>query len=360
MVFGSLFNKHESLVCVDIGASSIKLLEMDTTGAEPLITNIAMAPLADGVFASNILNKTEVAAEEITKLLSSHGIADKRIITAMPAPSVFTKRVKMPKLDYSELASNIEFEASNFIPHNIDAVRLDFHVIGETGKNQLDVLVVAVKNEIIDSYMDCFGLAGLDVAVVDVDYFAIQNMFELVCPEKINSTTALINIGSRYSAVNICRAGESLFTGDISAGGKVFTEAISLELGITSNEAEDLKKQKLGTDEDSESLKDILDEKIQHVAAEYNRQLSFFWNASGAEGGIDEILLTGGSAVIPGLKEELSERTGINCSLLEPLHGLKTIDGIDETYIKEVEPYMAIAVGLGIRQPGDKIIPEWE
>jgi type IV pilus assembly protein PilM len=358
MVLGNLFQQHESLVAVDIGASGVKLIEFDTTGAVPRLVNIGVAPLSQEVFTNNVLSNADPVSDQLMGLLESNAIENKRVVTAMPGPSVFTKKVKMPKMDPSDLSGNIELEAGNFIPHNIDAVRLDFHVVGEVGRNQLEILVVAVKNEIIDSYLDCLSLAALETAVVDVDYFALQNIYELSYPELVSDTVVLINIGSRYSSLNICREGQSLFTGDITIGGKQFTEAIASELGVSEAEAEELK---LGGGEESKqgAVKGVVDATLEQVANEFNRQLSFFWNASGADDGIDRIMITGGGSLVPGLVEEFSEKTGIECERLDPFKVVDCED-IDESYIKDMAPRMAICAGLGIRQPGDKEMPEWD
>lgn len=366
MKLASLFRKKESLIAIDIGSSAIKMLELDMKGARPKLLNIGISPVTGEIFSNNALTKGEKLAEQISALLEANSVADKRVCTAVPGPSVFTKRIKMPKLDPGELATNIQFEAGNFIPHNIDAVKLDYHVIGESGKNQLDVLVVAVKNEILDSFMDCFSYAGLEVAVADVDSFALQNMFELGYPEMLSKTVALVNIGARYSSINICKNGQSLFTGDVSVGGKLFTDAIAEVMGVPADQAETLKRKKKGGPSNAQNdaiagaVQDILDRNIEYVASELNRQLSFFWNASGAEEQIDSIMLTGGGSLVPGLVEELSEKTGINCALLDPLRGIEHGEGFDAAYLQEIGPLFSVAVGMGIREPGDKVIPDYE
>ena len=352
----NFFRKEESLVSVDIGASGIKLIELDLSESKPKLINIAHSPISGEIFVNNIITKSEKISEQITALLEGNAVSDKRAVTAMPGPSVFTKKIKMQKAPPAELASNVQFEAGNFIPHNIEAVRLDYHVIGDAGKNQLDILVVAVKNEIIDSFMTTLSLAGLETAVVDVDHFAVQNMFELGYPEELSKTVALINMGARYSSINICKDGKSLFTGDIPVGGKLFTDSLMTELSVAFDVAENLKKGKPAKDIDSNQAQEIIDKNIEYVASEFNRQLSFFWNASGAEEGIDKIALCGGGSLVTGLLGELSEKTGIECFMVDPLRGISIGEGFDAQFIKEISPLMGICAGMALRQPGDRIV----
>src|SRR5690606_20755143 len=141
-----------------IGSSSIKLVEIDTAQSPVKLLNVGKKDFPQDVFSNNVLTKGGVASETLSALLEANSVDDKRVITAVPGPSVFTKKIKMQNMPYGELASNIQFEASNFIPHNIDAVKLDFHIIGESGRGQLDILIVAVKSEVVDSILDCLSL----------------------------------------------------------------------------------------------------------------------------------------------------------------------------------------------------------
>ncbi|RIL12179.1 MAG: hypothetical protein DCC75_00920 [Proteobacteria bacterium] len=365
MSWKGFFNKKEALMALDIGSSSIKVVEMDCSAEKPKLTALGIANVDEEIFANNAISQPERVAELITSLLEENSIEDRRVITAVPGPSVFTKKIKVPMAEGAELRETIQFEAANSIPHSIDDVRLDYHVIGSSSKNQLDVLVVAVKNEVIDSLLEAISLAGLEAAVVDVDYFALQNMFELGCPDLINNTVALVNMGTRYSSINICKGGDSLFAGDIAVGGRALSESIMQELGYTFKDAEKLKLEKINAlssaeDELSAKLRDIVDSHVEYVAGEFNRQLSFFWNASGADEGIEKILLCGGASVLPGLLAELSEKTGIECLPLDPIRGLELGENIDAEEIKRLAPAISIAVGMGDRYPGDRIIPDYE
>ena len=347
------FSKVEPLVAIDIGSTGVKLIELDISGDKPKLINLGYSPISEDVFSNNVLSKPEVVAEKLGALLESAGVSDKRVVVAMPGPSVFTKRITTAKADPKELAQNIQFEAGSFIPHNIDEVKLDYHIIGDAGKGKLDVLVVAVKNEIIDSFTECLSMCGLEPAVIDVDCYALQNMFELGYAEQLPQTVALINIGARYSSINICRGGKSLFTGDISLGGKVFTDAIAQELNVSAADAELLKRGK-GAPPSLQLTKEVIDKNVEYVASELNRQLSFFWNASGAEDGIERILVSGGGSQVLGLIDELREKTGLQCEFLDPFRGIEIGSSVDAQQVKDTAALMSICVGMGIRQPGDR------
>ncbi|WKZ57927.1 MAG: type IV pilus assembly protein PilM [Bdellovibrionota bacterium] len=356
----NLVRPAESLVAVDIGASSIKLLEMDCSTQPYTIVDAAIRPTPADCFNGYVLSRPEKVAEELSMLLSEGRFAGKRVAMAMPAPAVFTKRIKTARMKLSELRDNIVFEARNVIPHNIEAVSLDFHVIGSAGKGQLDVLVAAVKNEVLDSYMAALSAAGLGAGVVDVDYFAVQNAYELSSPDSLASTVVLIHMGHRYSSIGICRNGEPMFNGDIQVGTKMLTDALVENLGVTVERAEEIKRSIAGGAEVSLEEREALSEVSSHIAFECNRQLSFFWNASGADSGIERILISGGGALFPDLVAEVAQKTGIETSILQPQIGLTLGDNVNQKSMQTLWPLMSVVIGLAFREPGDQEDPEIE
>ncbi|MCO6429284.1 MAG: type IV pilus assembly protein PilM [Deltaproteobacteria bacterium] len=354
------FKKKENFLAIDIGSSSVKLIELDRRSGTPKLVNLAMAPLTADCFANNSISQTEKVSQQIHAILEANSIPAHRVVTAMPGPGVFTKRIKMQLMEMSELSSYIQMEASNFIPHSVDAVRLDYHVSSEIEHDQMDVLVVAVKNEVVDSFIESLSLCGLETAVVDVDYFALQNMFEMSYPEEVSKTIALINIGSRYCSINICCNGESLFTGDLALGGKAITDALAEELNLSIDEAEKLKRKKDLDKPEFDAAREIIARNVDYMASELNRQLSFFWSATGSEGGIEKIYLAGGASLTSGLDKDLAAKTEIPCEVMDCFRGLDCGDTFDQNYLKEIAPFMSIGVGMATRQPGDRIIPEFE
>lgn len=358
MVFGKLFKKRETLLGLDIGASTIKLIELSRTSSGFELANIGIASTPTDALQGNSVIRPDALADAIVALLEENGISDRRVSLAMPSVSVYPKKVKMERMSIDEIASNIHLEAGGFLPQNIEDVELDFHVVGEAGK-QLEVLVVAVKKETLDGYLEALSLAGLEAAVADVDYFAVQNAFELNYPELIDKTVALINIGTRFSSINICRGGESLYMGDISLGGRLFTDALMEQLSLTSEQAEQAKRSHPAKDDSGSGVRELIEKNVEYVAGEFNRQLRYFWGASGAEDGIEKIILSGGGARIAGLREDISESTGIESEFLNPLKVIEVPTSFDAAYIKDLTAAVGVAVGLAIREPGDKVVPDF-
>ena len=355
------FSKKEPLIAIDVGASSIKLIEVEWDDERPRLVHYGLVPSAPELFSGQSIAKREKAAELIRQLLEQVDGTDKRICACVPAPAAFCKRVSMNRMSPTELANSIQFEAASAIPHNIDAVHLDYQVLRPAGKSQMEVLVVAVKNEVVESYLETFSLAEVEVAVLDVDHFAVQNAFELAHPELQDKSIALIHIGHRYSAINMVRGGLSLVNGDISSSGKTVNDALIQGLGLSASQADELKRK--GERAQAEGLHDalaVVSKQVDNIAAELNRQLSMLWGAADTEGGIDAIVLSGGSSKLIGLAEAVQTRTGIETKILDPLIGLDISPELDVEAIAPYSSTFSTAVGLALRQAGDRYFPEFD
>src|SRR5262249_36364516 len=163
-------------------------------------------------------------------------------VPAAPGPAVIVKKVILPAQAGSAIESAILAEAQHLIPDSLDNVNLDYQVIDwiEDG-NKMEVLVVAVKKEVINSYTEAIRAAELEPVLVDVDYFALENMFELNYDVPEGHPVALVNVGARYSSINILKHGRSTFTGDVPVGGAEYSDALVRQLGVSPADADAIK-----------------------------------------------------------------------------------------------------------------------
>ncbi len=166
----------------------------------------------------------------IRRLIQENGVKSKQVISAVPGRAVIMKKVQMPKQEPAELEANIEFEAQNIIPDSLQNVNLDYQVVHEADDgNKMDVLLVAVKKEIINSYTDAIEAGGPD---------AVRDGCRLFCAGKYvrgqlwrqtrnNGVVALIHVGAQYTSITFLHDGISIFTGDLSLGGAYFTDSLA-------------------------------------------------------------------------------------------------------------------------------------
>lgn len=357
--FGSLIplKSNDGYLALDIGSSSIKMVEaaVDKTGYR--VVNLGILPLPENAIQNNMVVDSQPVVDVIRRLIQENGVKSRQVISAVPGRAVIMKKVQMPKQEPAELEANIEFEAQNIIPDSLQNVNLDYQVVHESDDgNKMDVLLVAVKKEIINSYTDAIEAAGLIPTVMDVDYFALENMYEAnYGADTENGVVALIHIGAQYTSITLLQNGIAIFTGDLSLGGAYFTDTLARELGLEIEAAEAVK-----TSGQSDAGKEVdfaatLRSTSEELADEVRRTVSLYGVVPSEDSeGLKSIYLSGGGAKLAGLRAMLEERMGVPTRLSEPFRAFNVHRNIDRNYLIDAAPYFAVGAGLSIRRAGDR------
>lgn len=348
------FKREENYVSIDIGSSCIKMIEA-RTGTQGLeVLNWGTIATPTSAIQSNMITEPDRVADAIRSLIEAKGVKARKAITAVPGPAVMIKRVNLADQGPSETDQAILYEARNFIPEELDNVNLDYQVTGTANDSgQVEVVLAAAKKDIVSSYADALRSSGLQPIVVDVDYFALDNMYELNYDALENQVAALVNIGSRYSSINILKQGRSTFTGDVPVGGRDITEALTRDLGISPDEAERIKMGTGNGDFDEEQISMALLPAVDALIEEIHYALSFFWTAATDER-IDVLYLSGGAAQTPELANRLAERAEAPVEVTDPFGRVLINEAVDVAALRRRASEFAIAMGLAMRRPVDK------
>lgn len=348
------FRKEEGFVALDIGSSSIKMVEAVGEKNGYRLVNLGILPLPPTAVQNNMVVEKDVICKTIQSLVQSNGVKATRVVSAVPGRAVIIKKIQLPSQVEEELEANVEFEAINVIPESLENVNLDYQILNylEDG-SKMDVLLVAVKKEIINSYTQVIQEAGLTPSIMDVDYFAMENMYETNYEPKPDEVVGLIHIGARYTSINVLKNGLSTFTGDLQIGGETFTESLVQALHISYDQAETFKVTGLLEGKKNTDLEALLKPTCDSLAEEISRTLSLY-GAMAAEEGINTIYLSGGSAKVAGLSPLLGEKLGVPVQLAEPFRGFSVARNIDKDYLTKSALVLAVGAGLSIRRPGDK------
>ena len=217
----------------------------------------------------------------------------------------------------------------------------------------MDVMLVAAKKDIVDDYVGLLHLTGLNPGILDVDAFALQNVFE-VSMDETDGCYALVNVGAQELGVNAIKDGISLFTRDSSYGGFQINEAIMEKYDVSYEEAEKIKLGDQKSDQDTDALEEIFTSVVSGWVNEIKRALDFLATTYPDET-IEKIFISGGSCRIPGFKQYLSLETEIPVEELNPFANLQINEKIfDPKYLGYMAPQAAVAVGLALRSIGDK------
>ena len=349
-----LFSRKSEPIALDIGSTFIKLVQLKGSGKSYSLAKFGMVPLPAEVIVEGAVMDANRVSEAIKELLVAQKIKTKEVVLSVSGSSVIIKRISIADMTDEELAESIKWEAEQYIPFSIDDVNVDFQKLGPgAAEGQADVLLVAVKKDKINDYVNLVKDAGLEPVVVDVDAFALANMCELNY-EVEAGITALLNIGASVMNINILRDGVSIFTRDITVGGNRYTEALQRDAGLSYDDAEKIKRGETVDGADRDQLNGIIATVTEDIVGEIQRSFDFFRSTTGSDK-VSRVLLSGGCAKISQFTKVLSERLEIPVDIINPFKNIKVDPKYFEAgFISDAAPLAAIAVGLALRRPSDR------
>ena len=349
------FLKKNRLVGLDIGSRTLKLAEIIDTKAGSTLKNFSTIDIEPGLIEEGSVRDPEAVSGYIRELFKSTKLKDKNVAISIGGYSVIVKKINVQTMTEDELHETIHFEAEQYIPFDISEVNLDFQILGESehNPNQMNVLLVAAKKEMISEYINLMKMAKLHPRVIDVDAFALQNIFKFnYSPEDEN--IALIDIGASKTSLNILKDNVSEFMRDVSLGCEQINDKIASTVGCTIEETEAIK---LGEESDlisAEDLKEIVVSVVTDWCVEIKRALDFFYSTYPEEQ-ISRIVLSGGGANIKKFLELLAAETSAEVEVINPFQNfIVDSNRVDSSYLEQIAPQAAICMGLAARKIGDK------
>lgn len=344
----------KTLVGLDIGSHSIKAIVLGDSKSGLALNSVGKVQLPPEAIVEGVIQEQEIVVTAIKNLLKSLKIKVKNVCTSISGYSVIIKKISLPKATREELSENIEVEAEQFIPFDISEVNVDFQILGEKDEtdDQMEVILVAAKADVIDVYMQLLVDSGLKPTIIDVDVFALENAFTLTYPDK-KETIALIDIGANKMNINVIKDGMSLLTKDASMGGARITGEIQDRFDMNYDTAESVK---IGGAEspDPEALAEIISRAAENWVAESKRTIDFL-EASHPGEELSEVYLSGGSCRIEGLDKYFEQELGVPVHIFNPFQHIGVNEKkFDPEYIEYVAPQVSICLGLALRR-GEQI-----
>jgi type IV pilus assembly protein PilM len=350
-----MFFKKKNPLGLDIGSSYIKVAQINDTKTGYELALLDMLALQPGIIGDGAVADKGKLIASLKELLRKAGIKTGDAVVGVSGhSSVIIKKITIPLMTEEDLAPSIKYEAEQYVPFDINDVDIDFQILGprQDEEGQMDVILVAAKKNIIKDYSEVIEKSGLNPIIVDVDSFALGNMYEInygISEKNI----AIINIGASTTNINILQNGSPIFTRDSAIGSNYHTDALERSLNVHWEDAERLKM--------GRSVEGILPDEVQTVInsasddiyAEIYRSFEYF-RSSVSEEDIDRVILSGGAALIKGFPDMMSERLGIQVEVANPFKEIRIPDKLDSLHIKEIAPIAAVAVGLALRRIGDR------
>jgi len=316
------FSKKNHLVGLDIGSRTLKLAEILDTQAGSTLKNFSTINIEPGLIEEGSIRDPEAVSGYIRELFKSTKTKDKNVAISIGGYSVIVKKINVQTMTEDELHETIHFEAEQYIPFDISEVNLDFQILGESehNPNQMNVLLVAAKKEMISEYINLMKMAKLRPCIIDVDAFALQNIFKFNnSPEDEN--IALIDIGASKTSLNILKDNVSEFMRDVSLGCEQINDRVASTVGCSIEETEAIKLGEESNLISAEDLKEIVESVVNDWCIEIKRALDFFYSTYPEEQ-IGRIVLSGGGANIKKFIELLAAETSAEVEVIKPFQNI--------------------------------------
>jgi type IV pilus assembly protein PilM len=343
-----------AMIGLDISSSSAKLVELSQSAAgEYTVERFAFEPFEKGWIADGQIEKFDEVAEAVRRVVTKSGTRTKNVVMAMPQASVITKKIILPAgLREEELEMQVESEANQYIPFSLDEVSLDFCVVGPSPNSvgDVEVLIAASRKDKVQDRQGLAEAAGLKPMVLDIEShasrLAMSRIVQGLPNEGKDALVALFEIGADTTSLKVLRDDEMLYDRDQAFGGSQLTQLISRQYGFSFEEAEQ-KKIAGELPEDYESS--ILSPYVDSMSQEIGRALQFFFTST-PHHKVHYVMLSGGTATLPGLKERVTELTGFASMVVNPFEHMKLGSGVRENRVRREAPSYLTACGLAMRR----------
>lgn len=347
-IFGT---KTPPVMGLDIGSSSIRLIQLSQRGSSFRIDHFAIEPLPPGVIVEKSVQDIEAISGAIQSAVRNSGSNSRYCAVAVSGSAVFTKTISLPaNLAEADIESQVQIEANQYIPYPLDEISLDFEVLGPSPRNadMVDILLAASKNENVESRQDALEALGLKTKVVDVESFAIASAFELIRErEGIRSTetVSIFDIGFDLSTLLILRNGRVVYTRDHPFGGNQLTEEIMRRYDMTPEQAGFFMRGEPGPENFEE---EVLEPFMLNVVHQISRALQFF-SSSAEFSNIKTMYLSGTMSSVKGLPDVVEQELGIKSAVADPVSGLEVAPSVAVAALNRNAPNLMVAMGLALR-----------
>lgn len=342
----SLFTEEENFFGLDLGASSVKLVQLKQMHGRPSLLTYGDMELPPNLLASDSPIDQDKLADMIKQLVDDARVSTKNVVAALPANFSYAAVITMPKLSHDELANAVRFQADKYIPMAIDQVKLDWVVIGpkDGSDDEIEVLLVAAPISLANKYLNITQKAGLELLALEVN--PIAQTRSLLAPG--HEPLMVIDFGSVATDMSIVTNQAPRLIRSVNVGSRTMVRVLAQNLGLDEPQAQQF-MQKFGLVESNieGQVYAALKPAIDNVVDEITKSINFF-HETNADLKVGKIVITGGTAALPGLPPYLANATGLMVEVGNPWNSI-SYPGSLEDKLSQLAMVYASALGLAMR-----------
>ncbi len=374
----NLFSSSNSYLGIDIGTSSIKMVELENFKGQAKLKTYGYADVSTNILRGTVEKNNQAIADYINLIASKSKITSRQVVAALPTFSVFNFIITLPPMPKKDLAAAIKWEAKKFIPVPIEEMILDWKILNkkkvkgnslfskktegkvETKDNSVNannisnpasahvddknyrILLTAAPKNLVARYIDIFKKAKLNLLSLETEAFALSR--SLIGNDL--STIMVVDMGSSNTDICIIEEGVPVLNRGIDTGGESLTKGIMNSLNINQERAEQFKRDFGLSAGANQNIPDVIEKSLAAIINEI-KYIFEIYQRQGAST-IDKIILTGGSAWLPKLPEYLSNLLKLPVIIGDPWD--RIVYPLDlKPVLYEIGPSMAVSIGLAMR-----------
>lgn len=352
---GSLLSREPApLLGIDVSSTTVKLVELGRNRDGGLVLqHCGVEPLERGWINEGNVEKFDEVAEAVRRLVRRTGSKTRNVALALPGSAVITKKIVLPSgLSDREMEVQVESEATQYIPFPLTEVSLDFCIIGpsQSSAEYVDVLLAASRKEKVSDRQGLAEAAGLTPVVMDVESYASRlaagRVIESLPNKGRDMLIALFEVGSQTTSLQVIRNDDVVYEREQMFGGVQLTNQLVRQYSLPFEEADARKK---SGDLPADYQESVLTPFLETLAQEMGRALQFFFTST-PHNKVDHILLSGGSASLPGLADVVTAQTSFPCKVINPFDGMTIAPSIQARQLALEATSYLVATGLALRR----------
>lgn len=361
-MFDFLKTKHKSFAGIDIGTSSVKIVQLGMEEnrvkleAYGLLETYGKIELLQSTLQTSSIHLLGGQVVDLLKsLIEKSKVTTKDVILSVPVFSTFSAVMELPDMPYTEIEASIPYEARQYIPVPVSEVVLGWNIIGKKNKpdfdgdesnRKIEVLLVAIPKEVANKYAEIAQAADLNLKAIELESFALSR--SLVGDDL--TPTAIVDIGSKVTNILVVDNGYVMLNKGLDTSGNELTRALVHAMNIDFVRAENLKRERglIAKNDGDSSVSQVLLPVIGIIASEIARVNNLYFYKSNKK--VERVILCGGSAYLPGLVEYFAGNLHLPVSMGDPWGRIYYNPPSLGLALKELAPSFSIAVGLAMRE----------
>lgn len=335
---------------LDIGASAIRLAELAQTK-----TGHQLVKYHQREFNSDpALDEEErkaIKQKALAELLKETKVRTRKTIFGVPGQSVFTRSRTLPPVPEYKVSQIVRYEIQQQIPFSLDQIAMDYQILGRTEAGGYDVMMAAIKVDVVDKLIEILAPSRRVIDVADVNPLAAYNWLKHTGEfGGAGECVALIDMGAATTDIVIEREGQFRFTRPLNLGGNDVTLAIAAAFSMNFTDAERLKRQRgfapTGDPNTDGQGGEVIGNVLQRMVSEIMRSFAYFRSLPGG-GQVNRVILCGGGACLRNIIPYMQRQLSLEVRIAQPLAGLAVAPGGQQ--VSESPEQSCVALGMALR-----------